>query len=357
MIRPLVDGHVRGRGTDPRAGAVASGAARKDTSLAPRSNEPGSHDHLFLASSHERNARRTWIVVALTSATMTVEIVAGLAYGSMALLADGVHMATHAGALAVSGIAYLLARRWARSPAFTFGTGKLGDLGAWSSALLLLLAAGWVAIESALRLVAAPSIRLDEALLVAVVGLLVNLASAALLYAGHTHDHGHVHKDQAELHPVRANAHHHHVHRDHNVRAAFAHVVTDALTSVLAIAALLAGRQFGWLWLDPLVGILGAVLIALWALALLRDSAAVLLDRLADPTLAERIRALLETDGARVTDLHLWRVGPGHLALVVSLVSDTPHPPQRYKERLRALEGLSHVTIEFNARASRRRAA
>lgn len=322
--------------------------------------EPWRHDHRFLAASHDRHERRTWLVVGLTAATMLAEIAAGLAFGSMALLADGVHMATHAGALSLSGLAYALARRHADSPLLSFGTGKIGDLAAWSSALLLLLAAVAVAFESAVRLLAPVAIRFEEAIAVAALGLLVNLACAALLHHGsddpHRHDlaHDHPHGDHDRPHAHEASGH---THRDHNLAAAYAHVVTDASTSVLAIAALLAGRFQGWLWLDAAVGLLGAVLIALWAGSLLRRSGAVLLDAVPDQGLARRIRERLERNGDRVADLHLWRLGPGHLALVVSIVSDAPAEPDRYKARLHGLPGLSHVTVEVHPCNGRRRAA
>jgi cation diffusion facilitator family transporter len=320
--------------------------------------DPWRHDHRFLGRSHDRHERRTWIVVALTAATMVAEIAAGLAFGSMALLADGLHMATHAGALALSGIAYALARRYADSARFSFGTGKFGDLAAWSSALVLLLAALGIAVESTWRLVEPAPIRFDEAIAVAVVGLLVNLASAALLHDGigdhHHHDHDDDHHHEHETDHER---HGRHAHRDHNIAAAYAHVVTDAATSVAAILALLAGRIWNWLWLDAVVGLLASGLVAAWAVSLLRRSGAALLDCVPDPDLAARIRARLEQNGDRVADLHLWRLGPGHLALVVSIVSDAPAEPDRYKARLRDLPDLSHVTIEVHPCTRHRLAA
>jgi len=306
--------------------------------------EPWRHDHRFLATSHAHHERRTWIVVALTAVTMVAEVVAGLLFGSMALLADGVHMATHAGALALAGVAYAFARRHADSPRFSFGTGKFGDLAAWSSALLLPITALAIAAESAWRLFVPVTIRFDEAFAVALVGLLVNLVSAVLLHGGaghHRHDHG-------PGGPRAAGERDGHLHEDHNLRAAYAHVLTDALTSVLAIAALVAGRVWGWARLDAAVGLLAAALILRWTLALLRRSGAVLLDAVPDERLAARIRERLERDGDRVADLHLWRVGPGHLALVVSIVADTPATPDHYKARLRDMADLSHVTVEVH---------
>lgn len=321
--------------------------------------EPWRHDHRFLADGHQHRERRTRLVVALTAATMVGEIVAGLLFGSMALLADGVHMATHAGALALSALAYGLARRHAGDPRLSFGTGKLGDLAAWSSALLLLLAGAGVAFESVRRLFAPAAIRFEEAILVAVLGLLVNLVCALLLRheEGHAHAHEPHDRDRGHGHDAADHRHHAHIRHDHNLAAAYAHVVTDALTSVLAIAALLAGRFAGWLWLDAAVGLLGALLITLWAVSLLRRSGAVLLDAVPDPRLESRIRERLERDGDRVADLHLWRLGPGHLALVVSIVSDAPFDPDHYKARLRGLPGLSHVTVEVHPCRPRRLAA
>ena len=303
------------------------------------STQQWSHDHVFLGRDHARNERRTWLVVALTAAMMVVEIVAGLAFGSMALLADGLHMMTHAGALAIAAGAYVYARRHARDPNFTFGTGKVGDLASFASAIVLAMVAVAVGYESAIRLYAPVAIHFDEAIPVAVVGLLVNLASAWLLGNGHGHHHHH----ENVLSPDHA---HDHVHRDHNLRSAYFHVLADAATSVLAICALLAGRFYGLNWMDPLMGIAGAILIAHWSIGLMRDAGAVLTDAVPDLNLATRIRERLEIGDDRIADLHLWRLGPGHTGVVVTLVSDRPLEPDRYKRRLGGLPGLSHVTIE-----------
>lgn len=296
------------------------------------------HSHVFLGADHRRNERRTRLVIFLTAAMMVVEIAAGAAFGSMALLADGFHMATHAGALAISAVAYLYARRHALDSRFSFGTGKLGDLAAFASATILAVIAFAIGAESALRLAAPVTIRFDEAIAVAVLGLAVNLASAWLLHGGASRhsDHGH----ESDGHD------HSHGHHDHNLRAAYLHVLADALTSVLAIAGLLAGRLYGWLWVDPLMGIVGALVIARWSLSLLRQAGAVLLDIVPDQGLKDAIYQRLERGGDKVADLHLWRVGPGHVAAVIALVSDRPQPPAHYKDRLQALPGLSHVTIE-----------
>ncbi|MBW8725903.1 MAG: CDF family Co(II)/Ni(II) efflux transporter DmeF [Inquilinus limosus] len=310
------------------------------------------HDHLFLGADHARNERRTRWVVALTAAMMAVEIAGGLAFGSMALLADGLHMATHAGALGVAALAYRYARRHARDPRFAFGTGKLGDLAGFASALVLAVVSVGIGWESVVRLLNPVAIAYDEAIVIAVVGLAVNIASAWLLHDG-GHHHGHGHHDHGH-HDAHEHGHHHdhgrHAHhdRDHNLRAAYFHVLADAVTSVGAILGLLAGRLYGWAWMDALMGIVGGVMIARWSWGLLRDSGAVLLDAVPDPGLAEAIRGRLETGGDRIADLHLWRVGPGHAAAIVALVSDRPLPPAQYKARLGGLAGLSHVTIEVN---------
>lgn len=283
------------------------------------------HEHAFLGGSHRRNEARTRLVVSLTVIMAVVEIAAGVWSGSMALLADGWHMATHAGALGLAAAAYIYARRHVGAAHFAFGTGKLGDLAGFAGAVglgLIALLIGW---ESLVRLASPVSIHFEEAIAIAVLGLLVNLASAALLRE--TQDDAH----------------------DHNLRAAYLHVLADALTSILAIAGLLAGRQLGWVWLDPVIGMIGAVVIARWSLGLLRDAGAVLLDAVPHCDVASSVRGVLEQGGDRVTDLHLWRVGPGHTAAIIALVSDRPQPPAHYKGQLAGVVRLSHVTIEVNA--------
>jgi cation diffusion facilitator family transporter len=293
------------------------------------------HDHVFLGSHHDRHERRTWFVVALTAVMMVGEITVGWLSGSMALLADGWHMATHAAALGIAGLAYLFARRQAGNSRFTFGTGKFGDLAAFSSAIILAMIAVQIAYESVMRLIHPVPIAYGEAIAVAALGLCVNLASAWLLRDDHDHHHGDGHS--------HADGHHHH---DNNLRAAFVHVMADAATSVLAIAALVVAMVSQWVWADPAVGIVGSLVIASWAVGLIRASGAVLLDVNADKGLETVIRDRLETKGDRVTDLHLWQVGPGHRAAVISVISDNPLPPATYKRRLGGLRGLSHVTIE-----------
>ena len=272
---------------------------------------------------------------------MVVEIIAGLAFGSMALLADGLHMASHAGALGITAAAYLFARRFAKDRRFTFGTGKLGELAGFASALLLAVMAVAIAVESVTRFFEPIEIRFDEAIAVAFVGLVVNLLSAWLLMGGgekgghgHSHSHGHSHG---------------HAHEDHNLRAAYFHVLADALTSLLAIAALFSGRLFGWVWMDPLMGIVGSILIARWSWGLMKGAGAVLLDTVPDPALPEQVKQAIETDSDdRVFDLHLWRVGPGHVAAILSVVSDRPQSPDYYRGLLTHIVGLSHVTVEVH---------
>jgi cation diffusion facilitator family transporter len=309
------------------------------------------HDHVFLGADHSRNERRTWAVVGLTAAMMVAEIIAGLAFGSMALLADGFHMATHAGALGIAALAYRYARRHAGDERFSFGTGKLGELAGYTSAVILAVIAVMIGIESVLRLAEPVAIRFDEAIVVAVLGLFVNLISAALLHQGDHSAHDHHHSD--DRHHDHSPRHH----EDHNLRSAYFHVLADALTSVLAIAGLVAGRAYGWLWVDPLVGIVGAVVIARWSWTLLRGAGAVLLDTLPDRMLAERVRGRLERDGDVVADLHLWRVGPGHMALIVSIISARPREPGHYKTMIADVGQFSHVTVEVHPRGSIRQVA
>jgi cation diffusion facilitator family transporter len=304
--------------------------------------DPWTHDHVFLGPKHDRNERRTWFVVALTAVMMVGEIVAGSLFGSMALLADGWHMATHAAALGIAAAAYLFARQHARNSRFAFGTGKFGDLAAFSSAIILGLIAVQIFYESVTRLVHPVAITYGEAIAVAALGLGVNLVSAWLLRDSHDHDHhGHGHSHGSSHGSPSGHRHH-----DNNLRAAYIHVLADAATSVLAIAALVIAMYSQWVWADPAVGIIGSLVIASWAFGLIRDSGAVLLDVSVDKNLEAVIRDRLETRGDRVTDLHLWQVGPGHRAAVISVLSDDPLPSATYKRRLGGLRGLSHVTIE-----------
>lgn len=316
-----------------------------------QSIEAWQHRHVFLGESHARRERRTWLVVALTAGMMVAEIAAGWVFGSMALTADGWHMSTHAAALGIAAMAYRFARTHAQDPRFSFGTGKVGELAGFSSALILAMIALLIAYESALRLTAPVPIHFNEAILVAVIGLVVNLASVWLLSEPHHHGHGqhdHAHDDDGHHSHAHAAHHHHHHHHDSNARGALLHVMADAFTSVLAIAALLAGRLYGWNWLDPVIGIVGALVIARWSWGLIRSAGAVLLDMQGGSGIAAAIRERLEVRGDRIADLHLWRVGPGHLAAIVSLVSDRPLPPGDYKRLLAGIGGLSHVTVEVH---------
>ncbi|MCP1464537.1 CDF family Co(II)/Ni(II) efflux transporter DmeF [Pseudomonas sp. S3E17] len=291
------------------------------------------HDHVFLGAAHDDNARRTLWVVMLTVVMMVAEIAAGYLTGSMALLADGFHMATHAGALGIAAAAYAYAKRHAHSPRYSFGTGKVGDLGGFASALILALVALGIGVESVVRLLEPAEVQFGTATLIAIVGLVVNIVSALLLGHGHSHDQDHEH----------------HHGSDNNLKSAYVHVLADALTSVLAIAALLAGRYLGWVWLDPVMGIVGAIVIARWAWSLMGVTAGVLLDQ-TDEHVAAEIRALVEQPGdARITDLHVWRVGPDAHAAIVSVLGQATTDADTLRERLKSVHEVSHLTIEFRS--------
>ena len=298
-------------------------------------------DHVYLTDGHDRNERRTIWVLWLTAATMVVEIAFGWLSGSMALLADGFHMATHAGAMGVAAAAYRYARKHARSARYTFGTGKVGDLAGFASALVLAITSILIAIESGTRLFQPVTVAFGEAALVAVIGLLVNIASAFMLGHDHSHDHGDGHA---------------HDHADNNLRAAYIHVLTDALTSVLAIAALAAGYYFGWWWMDPAVGLLGSIVIGKWAWDLMKDTSAILLDA-AEPALTARIKVEVEALGGSIRDLHVWRIGPHAHAAIVSLAAGADDAAIR--QRIGALPRMAHVTVECHqdAKAARPTAA
>lgn len=302
--------------------------------------EQFTHDHRFASDGEARSEQRTLWVIALTAVTMIAEILGGWWTGSMALLADGWHMGSHVAALGLAAFAYRFARTHAHDRRFSMGTGKVGSLTGFSSALLLGVIALLMIWESADRLADPVAIDYTAAIVVTLIGLAVNVASAFMLSSGghhhHHHDHGGDHQD-----------HHHDHHHDHNLRAAYIHVLTDALTSVLALVALTGGLMLGLDWLDPLMGIVGAVVILWWARGLLRECARVLLDMEADPARAETIRKRIEADADnRVVDLHLWQVGTGHLALIVSLATHNPRPPQHYRALLRGIGKLSHCTFE-----------
>ena len=309
--------------------------------------ENWTHDNVFLGAAHARNERRTWLVVGLTVAMMVAEIIGGTIFGSMALLADGWHMSTHAAAIGIAALAYRYARQHAHDPRFAFGTGKLGELAAFTSAVVLAMIALLIAYESVVRVANPVPIAYGEAIAIAAVGLAVNLVSAWLLREDHGHrDHGHAHDHHDNDH--HGHEHHGH-HRDNNLRAAYMHVLADAATSVLAIGGLFAARAFNWVWIDPVVGFVGACVIASWAYSLIRDAGAVLIDIVPDDGTERKIRQLMEIDGDRISDLHLWQIGPGHRAVIVSIVTDRPQAVTVYRERLAALRNLSHVTIEVTA--------
>ncbi|MEM1048850.1 MAG: CDF family Co(II)/Ni(II) efflux transporter DmeF [Pseudomonadota bacterium] len=296
------------------------------------------HEHVFLGANQDRNERKVWLVIALTATMMVVEIVAGHIYGSMALIADGWHMSTHAGAMLIAVLAYRYARLYARNPRFSFGTGKLGDLAGFASAVALMLVALLIGWESLVRLVEPIPISFEQAIMVAVIGLVVNLLSAWLLR-----------DDQSHHHHGHGPSHSHDHGRDNNLRAAYLHVLADALTSVLAIVALLLGRSFGWYWADPVMGVVGAVVISRWSWGLIRDAGGVLLDTVPPHThLEERIREVIEVNGDQITDLHVWRIGPGHCAAIVSIASVAPKPPGVYKNRMHKIDELSHITVEVH---------
>ena len=392
------------------------------------------HSHVFLGAGHEKSERKTWAVIALCGAMMFAEIAGGLLFGSIALVADGMHMSTHAGALLLAALAYSYSRRHAEDPRFTFGTGKLGDLAGFTSAIILAMIAILIGYESVSRFFAPVPIHFAEAIPIACLGLAVNIASAWLLSGGdhhHGHGHGHAHGHGAdghdetrhietengtvslevfedgvpprfrlrgtpsgnvsiktvrpdgtrqtfamidrgtylesadeipEPHAFAANLtigartystlfeEHEHTHagahRDNNMRAAIIHVMADAAVSVLVITGLLLARLFGWLWMDPLAGIVGACVIASWSYGLVRDTGAILLDMNPDRDMAENLRRAIEADGDRLGDLHLWRLGPGHLGAIVSVLTTQSRDGRYYRAKLARFRSLSHLTIE-----------
>ena len=298
------------------------------------------HDHTFGQDQRKSGERRTLIVIAITAVTMLVEILAGMAFGSMALLADGLHMGSHASALAVSAFAYYYTRRHARDTRFNFGTGKVNSLAGFASAVMLALFAVVMVWESVERLIAPVAIEFNQAIFVAVIGLVVNGVCLVIL-GGHGHgegENGHSHEHHEDSH---------HDHRDHNLWSAYLHVMADALTSLLAIFALLAGKYFGQSWLDPMMGIVGAGLIVRWSWGLLRASAHVLLDMQAPAGVHREIRACIESEGdSRISDLHVWAVGPGIFAAEIALVSSCPLSTEEYYKLLPKELGIAHVVVE-----------
>lgn len=300
-----------------------------------RSTERWVHDHTFGQEASKPGEGRTLVVIAITAAMMVVEVAAGLAFQSMALLADGLHMASHASALTVSAFAYYYTRRHARDARFNFGTGKFNSLGAFASAVLLVGFALIMAGESVKRFFQPLSIQFNQAIFVAILGLAVN--GLCFLILRGAEDHGH----------SRHSEHGHH--RDLNLRAAVLHVLADALTSLLAIVALMAGKYFGWSWLDPFMGLVGAALVTRWSWGLLRSSSQVLLDKRPPDKVERTIRQTIEgQDDNRITDLHVWSVGPGVFAVEISLVSSSPRDPEHYRSLLPEDMGLVHINVEVH---------
>ena len=320
------------------------------------------HSHVFLGEGHEKSERKTWSVIALCSVMMVIEIVGGSYVGSLALVADGLHMSTHAGAMLIAAMAYTYARRHANDPKFVFGTGKLGDLAGFTSAIILAMIALLIGYEAVVRLLSPVAIHFEEAIPIAILGLLVNIASAWLLSGDHHHghSHGHHHAKDHHDHHDHHNHHDHHDHHhddhyhhvdatDHNMRAAYIHVIADAAVSVLAIIGLVLAKMFGWVWMDALAGIVGALVIANWSHGLVKDTGAILLDMNLDQLLINKVRAVVEKNGDKVIDLHVWRLGPGHFGAIIALRSkDQQVVPAVYHGMLKQITGLSHVTIEVH---------
>lgn len=297
------------------------------------------HKHDFSVN-NERGERRTLYVLILTAITMVVEIVAGSIFGSMALLADGWHMGTHVAAFMITIFAYRYARKHANNPAFAFGTGKVSVLGGFASAVALAVVALLMLIESMLRIIDPHIIQFNEAIAVASLGLVVNIVSAFLLRDDHHHHHHSEHPEQ----------HHHHHDHDHNLTAAYMHVLADALTSLLAIIALLAGKYFGWNWLDPVMGIVGAIIITRWSYGLVRQTSPILLDHSIEQDYQSAIKQTIEQDSDNmIADIHIWKVGANHYAAIISIVTEFPKNIEYYRELLHDFHRLSHLTIEVNS--------
>ena len=296
------------------------------------------HDHTFGQDQKQSGEKRTLIVVGLTLVMMVWEIAAGLIYGSMALLADGLHMGSHATALGIAAFAYAYARKNASSSRFSFGTGKVNALGGFTGAVLLAGFALFMVVESIDRFIHPVTISFDGAIFVAIIGLIVNGVSAWIL--GDDHDHSHAHHED--------DSHHSHDHHDHNRRAAYFHVLADALTSVLAIVALLAGKYAGWNWMDPAMGIVGAILITRWSWGLLKATSRVLLDQ-QQTGIQQGVKRAVECGDTRVSDLHVWSIGPNLYAAIVAVVTHDPQPPGHYRDRIQTDNAsLVHVTVEVH---------
>ena len=328
---------------------------------------PVNHDHVFLGAGHDENGRKTWSVIVLCGVMMLIEIIGGSLFGSLALVADGMHMSTHAGAMLIAALAYSYARKHANDPRFVFGTGKLGDLAGFTSAIILAMIALFIGYEAISRLFDPVEIHFTEAIPIAVLGLAVNIVSAWLLSGGdHGHSHGHSHghhhghdehheHDHHEHHDHHGHEHHdHHDHdeidaRDHTLRAAYIHVIADAAVSVLAIIGLLLARQFGWLWMDPVAGIIGALVIFSWSYTLIKDTGAILLDMNPSAALSNKVKSLVLDAGDQLHDLHIWRLGPGHFGAVVSVkTQQAQRDVAFYHALLKQQKGLSHITVEVH---------
>lgn len=299
-----------------------------------KSLAPWSHAHAFGQAQRRPGERRTMIVIAITATMMVIEIIAGVSYGSMALLADGLHMASHTVALSVSAFAYIYARRHAHDPRYTIGTGKVNALGGFSGAVLLAGFALLMVWESGERFLNPVEIVFNQAILVALAGLMINGLSAFILTPPSSKEHHHDHSDN---------------HHDHNLKSAYLHVIADALTSVLAIVALLMAKYAGMAWVDPAMGIVGAALVARWSFVLMHSTSCILLDRQGPESIRRKVREAIERDGdSKVSDLHLWSIGPGLYAVVLTVVASAPSTPEEYRLRLPEDPGLVHISIEIH---------
>jgi len=318
--------------------------------MTTKSKQHWHHDHIFGQDQIRHGERRTLWVIIITATMMVIEITTGLAYGSMALLADGLHMGSHTAALGITTIAYIYTRSRAADERFSFGTGKVNAFAGYTSAVLLALFALLMAYESISRLFNPVSIAFNQAIFVAILGLIVNGISMLMLGdQHHDHDHhghhGHHDHDDAQHHPHQ----HGHGHTDHNLRAAYLHVLADALTSLLAIFALLAGKFLGLNWMDPLMGVVGSILVARWSLGLIHDTSGILLDHQAPDSIVERTRAAIESvDNNHVADLHIWSIGPGIYSAALAVVSNTPKPPEHYKSLIPGNLGIVHTVVEVH---------
>ena len=300
------------------------------------------HDHSFGQDKKRSGENRTLIVILLTAVMMVIEIVAGLAFGSMALLADGLHMASHAAALSISAFAYYFARKRAHDRSFSFGTGKVNSLGGYTGAILLVIFALLMVSESIHRLIVPVEISFNQAIGVAILGLIVNGASVFIL--GHEdHHHGHTHDHGVEGHT-----------QDHNLRAAYLHVLADTLTSLLAIVALLAAKYYGWIWMDPIMGIVGAVLITKWSMGLLKQTSSVLLDQQGPDHLVESVISRIKSLPCmtEIIDLHVWSIGPNIYSAAITIVTDNKNSLRMFKSEMHSLTEIVHSTIEVHQRGS-----